>query len=59
MGENYEVPGHLTVTFKLFKVLRKVALVLTLEKRRLIERMPGKPRSIRILLLPEELPDLK
>ncbi|MHB8483318.1 MAG: LexA family protein [Nitrospiria bacterium] len=34
-------------------------MVLTLEKRRLIERVPGQARSIRVLLIPEELPDLK
>jgi|SRR5579859_4048497 len=33
-------------------------MVLTLEKRGLIERTPGQGRSIRLLLLGEELPDL-
>jgi repressor LexA len=33
-------------------------MVLTLEKRRLIERAPGQPRTIRILLPVDELPDL-
>ena len=33
-------------------------MVLTLEKRGLIERVPGQPRSIRILLAWNELPDL-
>jgi len=34
-------------------------MVLTLEKRRLIERIPGQPRSIRVLLSKEELPELE
>lgn len=34
-------------------------MVLTLEKRGLIERVPGKARSIRVLLSPEELPRLE
>ena len=34
-------------------------MVVTLEKRRLIERIPGQARSIRILLGREELPDLE
>ena len=33
-------------------------MILTLEKNRLIERVPGKARSIRLLLSREELPDL-
>jgi len=33
-------------------------MVLTLEKRRFIERTPGQSRSIRLLLRREELPDL-
>ena len=33
--------------------------VLTLHRKRLIERIPGKPRSIRVLFGPESLPDLK
>ena len=33
--------------------------VLTLEKRRLIQRTPGQARSIRLLLPREELPDLE
>lgn len=35
------------------------AMVLQLEMRGLISREPGKPRSIRVLLPPEELPDLQ
>jgi repressor LexA len=34
-------------------------MILTLEKNRLIERTPGKARSIRLLLSREELPDLE
>ena len=34
-------------------------MVLTLEKRGLIERVPGQPRTIRVLLPLEELPALK
>jgi len=34
-------------------------MILTLEERGLIERTPGKGRSIRLLLPREELPDLK
>lgn len=33
-------------------------MVLTLEKRGLIQREPGQPRSIRILLPADELPEL-
>ena len=33
-------------------------MVLTLEKRGLIERVPGQARTIRVLLPPEVLPDL-
>jgi Mn-dependent DtxR family transcriptional regulator len=33
-------------------------MVLTLERRGLIARVPGEPRSIRILLPTHELPDL-
>jgi SOS-response transcriptional repressor LexA len=33
-------------------------MVLTLETRGLIERTPGQARSIRVLIPPEELPDL-
>ncbi len=34
-------------------------MILTLEKNRLIERTPGKARTIRLLLSREELPDLE
>jgi repressor LexA len=34
-------------------------MVLTLETRGLIERTPGRGRSIRLLIPPEELPDLE
>ncbi len=34
-------------------------IILTLEKNRLIERMPGKARSIQLLLPREDLPDLE
>jgi len=34
-------------------------MVLTLEKRGFIAREPGKARTIRVLLPPEELPDLE
>ena len=34
-------------------------MVVTLEKRRLIDRTPGQARSIRLLLGREELPDLE
>ena len=34
-------------------------MVVTLDKRRLIERIPGQARSIRLLLGREELPDLE
>lgn len=33
-------------------------MILTLEARGLIERVPGKPRSIRVCLSRDELPDL-
>ena len=33
-------------------------MVMTLERRGFIEREPGKPRSIRLLLPRDELPDL-
>ncbi|HEY9601525.1 MAG TPA: hypothetical protein V6C85_07945 [Allocoleopsis sp.] len=33
-------------------------MVMTLEKLGLIDRVPGKPRTIRVLLPREELPDL-
>ncbi len=35
------------------------SMVLTLEKLGLIERTPGQPRTIRVLLPREELPDLE
>jgi Mn-dependent DtxR family transcriptional regulator len=34
-------------------------MILTLEKNRLIQRAPGKARSIRLLLSRKELPDLE
>ena len=34
-------------------------MVVTLEQRGLIERVPGQARSIRVLLAREELPDLE
>ena len=34
-------------------------MVLTLERRGFITREPGKPRTIRVLLSPEELPELE
>ena len=34
-------------------------MVLTLDKRGLISRVPGQPRTIRVLLRPEELPNLE
>lgn len=34
-------------------------MVLTLERRGFIERIPGQPRSIRVLLSKEELPELE
>ena len=34
-------------------------MILTLERRGLIERVPGQARSIRLLLSREDLPDLK
>ena len=34
-------------------------MILTLERRGLIERVPGQARSIRILVSPEEIPSLK
>ncbi|MFC1805363.1 LexA family protein [Planctomycetota bacterium] len=34
-------------------------MVLTLERRGLIERIPGRPRSIRLLLPREALPELE
>jgi repressor LexA len=34
-------------------------MVLTLERRGLIERTPGQARSLRVLLPPEDLPDLE
>jgi repressor LexA len=34
-------------------------MVLTLERRGFIERIPGQPRSIRVLLSKEELPTLE
>ena len=34
-------------------------MVLTLERRGLIERVPGQARSIRLLLAREDLPDLE
>ena len=34
-------------------------MVLMLEKRGLIERVPGQPRTIRVLLPSQELPDLE
>ncbi len=34
-------------------------MVVTLEKHRLIERVPGQARSIRLLLVREDLPDLE
>ena len=33
-------------------------MILRLEKRGLIERVPRQPRTIRVVLAPEELPDL-
>jgi DNA-binding MarR family transcriptional regulator len=33
-------------------------MVVTLEKRGLIARVPGQARTIRVLLPPDELPDL-
>ena len=34
-------------------------MVLNLDRDRFIERIPGKPRSIRVLVCPENLPALK
>jgi Mn-dependent DtxR family transcriptional regulator len=34
-------------------------MILTLEQRGLISRIPGQPRSIRLLLEPEQLPVLR
>jgi hypothetical protein len=34
-------------------------MIVTLERRGLIERTPGQPRSIRIVLAPDELPNLE
>ena len=34
-------------------------MVLSLEKRGLIARVPGQPRTLQVLLAPEELPDLE
>ena len=34
-------------------------MVVTLERRRLIERVPGQARSIRLLLARKDLPDLE
>ena len=34
-------------------------MILTLEQKGLISRVPGQPRSIRLLIPPEELPILK
>ena len=34
-------------------------MVLSLERRGLIERQPGKPRSIKLLVAPESLPVLR
>jgi hypothetical protein len=34
-------------------------MVVTLEGRRLIERTPGRARSIRLLLTRDEIPDLE
>ena len=34
-------------------------MVLTLERRGLIDRVPGQPRTIRVLLPVEELPNLE
>ncbi|MBI3694207.1 MAG: MarR family transcriptional regulator [Acidobacteria bacterium] len=33
-------------------------MIVTLHTRGLIERIPGQPRTIRVLVPPEELPDL-
>jgi SOS-response transcriptional repressor LexA len=33
-------------------------MILTLESHRLIERTPGKARTIRVLVPPDEIPDL-
>jgi hypothetical protein len=33
-------------------------MILELEKRQLIERIPNEPRSIKLLLAREEIPDL-
>lgn len=34
-------------------------MILKLEEKGLISRVPGQPRSIRLLIAPEELPELK
>jgi DNA-binding MarR family transcriptional regulator len=34
-------------------------MVLTLERRGLISRVPGQPRSIKVLVDPEEIPPLE
>jgi hypothetical protein len=34
-------------------------MVVTLEKRRLIERVPGQGRSIRLLVTRQDIPDLE
>ncbi len=46
---------------KYFKVIPPSVrqMVLSLEKYGFIEKIPDKPRSIRILLSPEELPELE
>ena len=44
-----------------FKITRPSAhqMVVTLDRRGLIERVPGQARSIRLLLAREDLPDLE
>jgi repressor LexA len=46
---------------KYFKITAPAAhhMVMTLEKHGLIEKIPGKARTIRLLLSREELPDLE
>ena len=57
---NRRPPAELDMA-RYFKVSPPAAhqMVVTLDKRRLIERIPGQSRSIRLLLPQEALPDLE
>lgn len=57
---NKQAPAETDIA-RFFEITPPTAhqMILTLEKRGFIERTPGQARSIRVLVPPEELPELE